>query len=152
MQGAMYLLSSLIFGTLGASVTKYLFGKPRTTGKGAWSDAGDISGLTSGAPQQLTFESTRSDGWRVEEQKSSAWVILNHDGSVTAFAPLCTHLGCAYGWNSSRREFQCPCHGSTFSKEGKVLTGPASRPLDQYLVKVEGARLWLGQPETTSGS
>lgn len=39
----------------------------------------------------------------------------------------------------------CPCHSSVFSPDGKVLGGPAPRPLDRYHVKIENTRLLLGR-------
>ena len=41
----------------------------------------------------------------------------------------CPHLGCIVAWNTERRQFDCPCHGSVFSADGTVLKGPAARPL-----------------------
>ncbi len=38
----------------------------------------------------------------------------------------CPHLGCALKWNSSEHTWDCPCHGSRFTSEGKVLDNPAN--------------------------
>lgn len=41
----------------------------------------------------------------------------------------CTHIGCALRWNSAEESWDCPCHGSRFDKEGRVLDNPAQKPL-----------------------
>lgn len=41
-------------------------------------------------------------------------------------APRCPHLGCALHWNRQERSWDCPCHGSRFSEDGKLLDGPAT--------------------------
>jgi menaquinol-cytochrome c reductase iron-sulfur subunit len=81
----------------------------------------------------------------VISEKSTAWVVKRADKTVTAFGPQCTHLGCAYHWEEGKNEFLCPCHSSVFSVEGKVVSGPAPRPLDRYEVKVEGNHLMVGK-------
>lgn len=41
-------------------------------------------------------------------------------------APRCPHLGCALHWNRQERSWDCPCHGSRFSEDGKLLDSPAT--------------------------
>lgn len=40
--------------------------------------------------------------------------------------PRCPHLGCALKWNKAERSWDCPCHGSRFSEDGKLLENPAT--------------------------
>ena len=47
-----------------------------------------------------------------------------------AVSPICTHRGCTVEAQSS--VLVCPCHGSTYSRAGAVLRGPAERPLRSY--------------------
>ncbi|MBW4647633.1 MAG: ubiquinol-cytochrome c reductase iron-sulfur subunit [Kastovskya adunca ATA6-11-RM4] len=58
--------------------------------------------------------------------------------SLLAVNPTCTHAGCEVNWNPDQKAFACPCHGSKFAPDGKVLEGPANEPLTAYQAKVEG--------------
>jgi len=139
---SIYAVTTLISGVLAGSVGTYLGGAPKSNAS-MWADAGETTELRPGPPQEISFERSTNDGWNARTEKASAWVIIDEAGSLTAFAPACTHLGCAYRWESRKELFVCPCHGSEFSKTGEVVTGPAERPLDQFSTKVEGNRLWL---------
>jgi menaquinol-cytochrome c reductase iron-sulfur subunit len=139
-----YTLSALMTGTLAASVGTYLGGTPRAADENAWSDAGEIANLRAGAPREISFERIRMDGWKETTEKATAWVVLDNQDRLTAFSPLCPHLGCAYRWEAQKELFVCPCHGSEFKEDGAVLKGPAGRQLDRYVTKVESNRLWLG--------
>ena len=96
-------------------------------------------------PVEMSFRRNRVDGWKVISEKSTAWVVKQADNQVVAFGPQCTHLGCAYHWEEGKNEFLCPCHTSLFAIDGKVVAGPAPRPLDRYETKVEGNKLLLGE-------
>ena len=62
--------------------------------------------------------------------------VLRQGESVYALNLVCTHLGCTV--NVTPTGLICPCHGSTFDREGRVLEGPADRPLERYLVEADG--------------
>jgi glycine/D-amino acid oxidase-like deaminating enzyme/nitrite reductase/ring-hydroxylating ferredoxin subunit len=53
------------------------------------------------------------------------------DGSLTVRSPICTHLGCLVGWNQAEQTWDCPCHGSRFAPDGRVISGPAESPLGE---------------------
>lgn len=45
---------------------------------------------------------------------------------LTPTSPRCPHLGCALKWNRAEHSWDCPCHGSRFTRSGRVLDGPAN--------------------------
>ncbi len=49
---------------------------------------------------------------------------------ITPFSKRCPHLGCALKWNKAERSWDCPCHGSRFSEDGKLLDNPANGDLN----------------------
>lgn len=51
-------------------------------------------------------------------------------GLLTPTVKRCPHLGCALKWNKNERSWDCPCHGSRFSREGKLLNTPATGDID----------------------
>ena len=48
---------------------------------------------------------------------------------LTPSKPRCPHLGCVLKWNSAERTWDCPCHGSRFDQEGRLLNNPANGDL-----------------------
>jgi Rieske Fe-S protein len=55
----------------------------------------------------------------------------------------CRHLGCPVAWTMSSQTFNCPCHGSVYSRTGQVLAGPAPAPLYKHNFYVKNGRLWV---------
>ncbi len=45
---------------------------------------------------------------------------------LTVSEKRCPHLGCALKWNKAEHSWDCPCHGSRFSHDGKLLDNPAN--------------------------
>ena len=61
------------------------------------------------------------------------------DVPYVVFSGKCPHLGCGYKWRSHKllgQVFLCPCHLSIYDATGKVLDGPAPRPLDALPIRV----------------
>jgi menaquinol-cytochrome c reductase iron-sulfur subunit len=141
---SIYGLWTLIGASLSIPATVYLFLPPRPRTRDEWVEAGNVSRLQPGHPEEWVFRRNRTDGWKVVSEKTTAWVLKKSDREIVAFGPQCPHLGCPYHWEAGNQTFLCPCHASTFSIDGEVLTGPASRALDRYEARVEGDKLFLG--------
>ncbi len=62
--------------------------------------------------------------------------LVNTEKGPKALYMVCTHLGCLYKWEPARTRFECPCHGSKFTREGYYIEGPAPRSLDQFVIEV----------------
>ena len=62
-----------------------------------------------------------------KEQK--VFIVRAKEGYFYAVSAVCTHLGCIANWKSEEGIIACPCHGSKFDREGKLIEGPAPRPL-----------------------
>ncbi len=73
-----------------------------------------------------------------ENAQGRFWLVSTNEG-VTALYKVCTHLGCLYKWVPSTDRFECPCHGSKFSREGEWIEGPAPRHLDRFVVRAVDA-------------
>ncbi|MFF4746563.1 MULTISPECIES: FAD-dependent oxidoreductase [unclassified Streptomyces] len=52
-------------------------------------------------------------------------------GVLHRVSARCTHLGCIVHFNDAETTWECPCHGSRFDVDGKVLQGPAVHPLER---------------------
>jgi glycine/D-amino acid oxidase-like deaminating enzyme/nitrite reductase/ring-hydroxylating ferredoxin subunit len=63
----------------------------------------------------------------VEGQRIGAY--RDENGILHMVDTTCTHMGCELHWNDAERSWDCPCHGSRFTYEGKIITGPAHHPL-----------------------
>jgi cytochrome b6-f complex iron-sulfur subunit len=74
----------------------------------------------------------------VKEQK--VYIVRANEGYFYAVSAVCTHLGCITNWKSEQGIIACPCHGSKFTKQGKVIEGPAPRPLPRFLMTLDEQR------------
>jgi cytochrome b6-f complex iron-sulfur subunit len=65
------------------------------------------------------------------------YVVVESEDKIASFGlnAVCTHLGCVVPWNAAENKFMCPCHGSQYNNEGKVVRGPA--PLSLALVHAD---------------
>lgn len=58
-------------------------------------------------------------------------VYKNEKDKIFDVFANCTYEGCVINWNEGQKNWVCPCCGSTYSIEGKVLKGPAIKDLQK---------------------
>ncbi len=51
---------------------------------------------------------------------------------ITPTAPRCPHMGCALKYNPQEHSWDCPCHGSRFTKDGKLIDNPATGDMKEH--------------------
>lgn len=67
------------------------------------------------------------------------YVMALGEGRFAALSPICTHRGCTVQLRAAR--LVCPCHGSTYERDGRVVRGPARKPLTRYPVELTGGEM-----------
>ena len=60
-------------------------------------------------------------------------LLMRNSGGVSALSLVCTHLGCTVMVTDG--DISCPCHGSRFDRQGRVLQGPATAPLRRLVLE-----------------
>ncbi|PSN18994.1 FAD-dependent oxidoreductase [filamentous cyanobacterium CCP5] len=71
------------------------------------------------------------EGKVVTTQGEQRGIYRDEAGQLHQVAAVCPHLGCVVAWNQAEKSWDCPCHGSRFDTQGRILQGPAVKPLDQ---------------------
>lgn len=67
-------------------------------------------------------------------------ILINTDGKTfNAVSAVCAHMGCTVG--VTKNFLLCPCHGSTYDLEGKVVRGPAAKSLYKFKTEVENGTI-----------
>lgn len=65
-------------------------------------------------------------------------VIRRSENEWRAFSGVCTHLNCTVQYEQARHQIWCACHNGFYDLNGKVVSGPPPRPLEEYQVRIRG--------------
>ena len=69
------------------------------------------------------------EGKIVEVNHKKVGIYKANNGEVFKVKPVCTHLGCELHFNNIDKVWECPCHGSKFSYDGKSIEVPSNKDL-----------------------
>jgi glycine/D-amino acid oxidase-like deaminating enzyme/nitrite reductase/ring-hydroxylating ferredoxin subunit len=72
------------------------------------------------------------EGRLVDMLEEKFGVYRDEKGKLHIVSAECTHLKCTIHWNNDELSWDCPCHGSRFTYDGKVMNGPANTDLPAY--------------------
>ncbi len=86
----------------------------------------------------------------LEVPKARGYLVKVED-EVLALSEVCSHLGCRVPYIDENTRFECPCHGSKFTREGDYIEGPAPRGMDEYATEVIDGIIVIDTSDVISG-
>lgn len=114
--------------------------------------ADDTALLDVGVPIKLSFVVSEQDAWIESRSVKGLWLFTEDGQKFKAYSARCTHLGCAFVWDTEAKNFLCPCHHGRFDlKTGAVLDGPPPRPLDELEVQIRESAVYVKYKEYRLG-
>ena len=78
------------------------------------------------------FSLKKGEGVVIRHNGTKLGIYRDLDDKLTCISAVCSHLGCVVEFNSTEKTWDCPCHGSRFDINGKVIEGPAYDNLKKY--------------------
>jgi len=101
-----------------------------------------MSDLQPGVSRKVAINERRTDAWTryPEGPIGAVWLRRLEDNRVQAFGVTCPHLGCTVNYSAAEDNFTCPCHAARFAGDGRVISGPPQRGLDELAVTIEKFR------------
>jgi cytochrome b6-f complex iron-sulfur subunit len=79
-------------------------------------------------------------------------VVNAMEQGIVGLYQRCVHLGCRVPFCETSQWFECPCHGSKYSRVGEKTAGPAPRGLDSFLLTFDGGRVTIDTSTIFNGA
>lgn len=82
----------------------------------------------------MDIDIEKGEGKIIDYKGQKLGIYKNENGKIFAVIPDCTYEGCRLNWDKKEKNWVCPCCGSRFSYEGKVINGPATENLEKATI------------------
>jgi len=89
-----------------------------------------LSGFLSKSDLDEVNNLVAGEGIVVQQHGEKIAVSKDALGKLQTVSAVCPHMGCIVAWNNAEMSWDCPCHGSRFAVDGRVLQGPAVKNLE----------------------
>jgi Rieske Fe-S protein len=90
------------------------------------------------APAGKVTDFAPSSGKIIKFGSRPVLLVRSSETEWKAFSATCTHLDCTVQFQPSSRQIWCACHNGFYDLNGKVVSGPPPRPLEEFQVNVRG--------------
>lgn len=74
-----------------------------------------------------------------------ALLVRLSDTEWRAFSAVCTHLNCTVQYRATTQQIWCACHNGTYDLNGRVVSGPPPKPLEEYAVGLRGDEVFISR-------
>ncbi len=149
-------IGSFLAIMIGYPLVKSIVSGSKSLAKRAFNKLGPLSNIQNSfkpilQPTRMSFSKTEQDAFVTTREPEQVWIVKKSANDVRVFSPVCPHLGCRYNWDDEKKLFVCPCHNSVFTIEGKVVSGPAPRGLDELPTEIKDESLYVDYEKFEAG-
>jgi len=72
-------------------------------------------------------------------------LVRTANDELRAFAATCTHLDCTVQYQKDMGVIWCACHNGKYDLNGRNVSGPPPRPLDEFKVILQGEEVLISK-------
>ncbi len=101
----------------------------------------EVSNVKAGKLSQIDKDS----GTIIRFGNKPVILIRTADGDLRAFSATCTHLDCTVQYRKDFGLIWCACHNGRYDLNGRNISGPPPRPLDEYRVVLQGEEVLISR-------
>jgi Rieske Fe-S protein len=101
----------------------------------------EVSSVKAGKLSEIEKES----GQIIKFGNKPVILIRSSSGDLRAFSATCTHLDCTVQYRKDFGMIWCACHNGKYDMNGRNVSGPPPRPLDEYRVVVQGEEVFVSK-------
>ena len=87
----------------------------------------------------------RNSGTIVKFGTKPVILVRTDTGDLRAFSATCTHLDCTVQYRKDFGMIWCACHNGKYDLNGRNVSGPPPRPLNEYRVVVQGDDIFVSK-------
>lgn len=91
-----------------------------------------ITSLKAGTTNEFALNSAKI----IRFGRKPVILIRTDSGNFVALGATCTHLDCIVQYQAARKQIICACHNGVYDLQGRNISGPPPRPLDEFVVKI----------------
>ncbi|MDD5204697.1 MAG: FAD-dependent oxidoreductase, partial [Desulfobacterales bacterium] len=88
-----------------------------------------VTDRVAGRAEKSLSDLKPGEGAIIKQNDKEFAASRDEEGIMRVLSPACTHMGCKVTWNNAEESWDCPCHGSRFDRDGKVIQAPAVKDL-----------------------
>ncbi|MBG86699.1 MAG: (2Fe-2S)-binding protein [Verrucomicrobiales bacterium] len=101
-----------------------------------------------GRPRKFSIYADKKDAWTTfpKSPVGAVYIMRTGEKALKVLNVVCPHAGCFVDYIARDDEFFCPCHDSSFKKDGNIKSAhsPSPRPLDELKYEIdESGAVWV---------
>jgi len=132
--------SWLLSGGIAASLASFLYPVLRFLRPPSLPEA-PVNEVVAASAQQMPLNS----GKLVRFGSKPVLLIRVNETDWRAYGAVCTHLNCTVQYQSASQQIWCACHNGFYDLNGRVVSGPPPRPLEEFTVRLRGQEVVISR-------